>query len=115
MVVLEEADSVFGEESHLFLQCADSVTACYTKLVFMSGTLFSLFLLWCIQVEYSVLTVPLMVNACRTLRSNCFLHGVCMFGFLSPSAALDTFFIEVDFIGTWTNARRAIFQSAADR
>ncbi|CAM9299024.1 unnamed protein product, partial [Laminaria digitata] len=25
------------------------------------------------------------------------------------------FFIEVDFIGTWTDARRAVFQSAADR
>ena len=30
-------------------------------------------------------------------------------------AALDPFYIEVDFIGTWTDARRAVFQSAADR
>ncbi|CAM9332643.1 unnamed protein product, partial [Laminaria digitata] len=25
------------------------------------------------------------------------------------------FFIEIEFIGTWTDARRAVFQSAADR
>ena len=30
-------------------------------------------------------------------------------------AALDSFFIEIDFVGTWTDARRAVFQSAADR
>ncbi|CAM9592507.1 unnamed protein product, partial [Laminaria digitata] len=27
----------------------------------------------------------------------------------------DPFFIEIDFIGTWTDARRAVFQAAADR
>ncbi|CAN0530488.1 unnamed protein product, partial [Laminaria digitata] len=27
----------------------------------------------------------------------------------------EPFFIEIDFIGTWTDARRAVFQSAADR
>ncbi|CAN0069713.1 unnamed protein product, partial [Laminaria digitata] len=30
-------------------------------------------------------------------------------------AALDSFFIEVVFLGTWTDARRAVFQSTADR
>ena len=30
-------------------------------------------------------------------------------------AALDSFFIEVVFVGTWTNARMAVFESAADR
>ncbi|CAM9148559.1 unnamed protein product, partial [Laminaria digitata] len=30
-------------------------------------------------------------------------------------AALSPFFIEIDFIGTWTPSRRAVFQSAADR
>lgn len=28
---------------------------------------------------------------------------------------LDPFYIEIDFIGTWTDARRVVFQSAADR
>ena len=36
---------------------------------------------------------------------------------LHPShfTALAPFFIELEFIGTWTDARRAIVQDAADR
>ena len=29
--------------------------------------------------------------------------------------ALDPFYIDVEYIGTWTNARRAVFRTAADR
>ena len=29
--------------------------------------------------------------------------------------ALDPFFIEINYVGTWSAARRAVFQSAADR
>ena len=30
-------------------------------------------------------------------------------------AALDSFYIDVDYVGTWTDARQTVFQAAADR
>ena len=39
---------------------------------------------------------------------------VCLFRF-PIVAALASFYIEIDFVGNWTDARRGVFQSAANR
>lgn len=55
----------------------------------------------CLEIEHPIFNVVLRVP----------------YSFILPALVsdLDTFFIEVAFIGIWTDAREAVFQSAADR
>lgn len=48
-------------------------------------------------------------------RRHYFLVSTCVYVRYILCAALASFYIEVDFNGTWTDARKATFQSAADR
>lgn len=47
----------------------------------------------------------------------CHCLGVRVCGFISTVllADLAPFYIEIDYIGTWTDARKAVFQAAAAR
>ena len=53
------------------------------------------------RIEHPVLTVFFRMSV-----------GLMLSALLSD---LDTFFIEVEFIGDWTEGRQAVFKSAADR
>ena len=70
----------------------------------------------CTQYHAAITTEGSLVNRSpRYLACLAGVHVCVHFCLPTSSAALASFYIEIDYIGTWTDARKAVFQSAADK